>query len=122
MKRFTPREIEVLNVLWDRGASTVTEVREVLDDGSAYTTILSALRTLEAKGGVTRELVGRAHRYTAFVPREAATERAVARLVSQFFGSREVLLTHLVSKEHMSPELLRTLRDILNHRVKEEET
>jgi BlaI family penicillinase repressor len=97
-------------------------VKDALNDGSAYTTILSLLRVLEEKGGVTRRLLGRAHIYTANVPRDATTAKAVTRLANQFFGSREALLTHLVAHERMSPDLLRTLRTILDQRLEEDDT
>ena len=47
---FPPRELAVMGILWRLGPSTVTEVREALDDDLAYTTVLSALQTLEEKG------------------------------------------------------------------------
>ena len=47
--RFTPRELDIMAVLWERGPSTVAEVRECLEDPLAYTTVLTVLRTLEGK-------------------------------------------------------------------------
>ena len=44
---FPPRELEVMSILWRRGSATVTEVREELDGELAYTSVLSALQTLE---------------------------------------------------------------------------
>jgi predicted transcriptional regulator len=43
----TDREATVMDVLWERGASTVTEVQEKLADRLAYTTVLTILRSLE---------------------------------------------------------------------------
>ena len=47
---FTPREMDIMSILWDVGSGTVAEVRERLADPLAYTSVLSALRTLEEKG------------------------------------------------------------------------
>ena len=69
---FTGRELDVMSVLWSRGPSTVAEVREELDDELAYTTVLTVLRTLEAKGHVTHASDGKAHRYAAAVARDDA--------------------------------------------------
>ena len=46
------REMDVMNVLWDRGSATVSEVLDELPDELAYTTVLTILRRLEKKGHV----------------------------------------------------------------------
>lgn len=46
----TDREADVMQVLWEQGPSLVAEVREHLPDKLAYTTVLTVLRTLQAKG------------------------------------------------------------------------
>ena len=58
--QFTDRELDVMGVLWERGASTVAEVQTSLHDELAYTTVLTILRTLEEKGHVSHEEAGRA--------------------------------------------------------------
>lgn len=122
MERFTPRETEIMNVLWDRGPSTVAEVRDALDDGSAYTTILTLMRVLEEKGRVARRVEGKAHRYRALVPREAASSRALDGVVGQFFhGSTEQLMMQLVAREDLDDEALRRLRDLLDARLADRE-
>ncbi|MGI8545752.1 MAG: BlaI/MecI/CopY family transcriptional regulator [Gemmatimonadaceae bacterium] len=123
MPRLTPREVEIMNILWDRGPSTVAEVRDALGDGSAYTTILTLMRLLEEKGHVTREAEGRAHRYRASVERAEAGSSAIDRLLGQFFrGSPEQLLTRLVSEHEMDNATLRRLRALLDERLGEEES
>ena len=58
----TDRELDVMAVLWERGSGTVAEVKAALRDELAYTTVLTVLRILEAKGHVRHEGEGRAHR------------------------------------------------------------
>ncbi len=121
MVRLTPREVQIMNVLWDRGPSTVAEVRDVLDDGSAYTTILTLMRLLEDKGHVTREAEGRAHRYGPTTKRAEAGSKAIDRLLGQFFrGSPEQLLTRLVTEHEMDDATLRRLRTLLDERLEDE--
>ena len=48
------REMDVMAVLWELGSGTVAEVRELLPDELAYTTVLTVLRTLEKKGYAVR--------------------------------------------------------------------
>jgi predicted transcriptional regulator len=97
------READLMDVLWDHGPSTVNEVQSRLGDELAYTTVLTVLRKLEAKGYVGHEEEGRAHRYHALIEREAAQEGALKALVSKLFkGSADALLMHLVSREKLS--------------------
>jgi predicted transcriptional regulator len=115
------RELEVMEVLWDRGPSTVAEVRDALADEMAYTTVLTVLRRLEEKGYAGHEEEGRAHRYRARVQRQQARESAVERLLGRLFqGSPELLLTHLVSGRRLSDAELRRLRDLVDGRLEEE--
>jgi BlaI family transcriptional regulator, penicillinase repressor len=116
------REVEVMEVLWERGSATVAEVREALEDEMAYTTVLTVLRRLEEKGFVAHDEEGRAHRYRPLVERTQARESALERLTKRLFqGSPEVLLTHLVSHRKLSQAELRRLRDLVEGQLPEEE-
>ena len=113
--RLTDRETDLMNVLWERGPCTVTEVHAHLADALAYTTVLSVLRALERKGNVTRTKVGRAHLYAARVTRAAACRRAVAALTAKFFhGSSDGLLAHLLEHEHLDEAQIARLRALLH--------
>jgi len=110
----TDREADVMQVLWDRGPSVVAEVRASLEDRLAYTTVLTILRTLEGKGYVGHEEEGRGHRYFAAVKQHAARGSALRHLTSKLFkGSAELLFTHLVSSEALSPGQIRRMRKLL---------
>ena len=112
--QFTDREIDVMQVLWDRGPSVVAEVRDGLADDLAYTTVLTILKTLEAKGYVGREEEGRGHRYFAAVKQQAAQDSALRRMTSKLFrGSAELLFTRLVSDKSLSAAELRRMRQLL---------
>src|SRR5690606_37392037 len=99
----TDREASLMEVLWERGPSTVAEVRDRLADDLAYTTVLTILRNLEAKGYITHDEEGRAHRYAAVVDRDLAQRSALRALKRKLFrGSTELLLTRLVSDEKLT--------------------
>lgn len=121
MKReviFTERELDVMDILWERGSGTVGEVRDRLHDDLAYTTVLTVLRTLEEKGYVGHESEGRAYRYYPLVERVEAQESHVRRLVRKLFsGSPELLMTRLVSDRDLSSEEAERLRQLLEERV-----
>jgi predicted transcriptional regulator len=113
------REAELMQVLWDFGPSTVAEVRDRIHDDLAYTTVLSMLRTLEAKGYVTHDAEGKAHRYSAAIDRDAARRSALRALSDKFFkGSTATLLTHFVAEEKLSDADVARLRSLLAKRAK----
>jgi predicted transcriptional regulator len=119
----TNREADVMQVLWDLGPSVVAEVRDRLADDLAYTTVLTILRTLEAKGYVGHEEEGRVHRYFATVKQQAAQKSALQHLTRKLFnGSAELLVTHLVSDQKLSPEQLRRMRKLLKDKSDKGET
>lgn len=119
----TDREAELMEVLWDRGPSTVAEVREALPDDLAYTTVLTMLRTLETKGFVEHAGEGRAHRYSALVERDAARQSALRDLSRKLFkGSASLLLTHLVSDNKLSATEVRRIRALLDESTKKGKT
>ena len=119
----TNREADVMRVLWDCGPSVVSEVRERLSDELAYTTVLTILRTLETKGYVAHQEEGRVHRYFAAVKEHAARRSALRHLTQKLFnGSAELLFTHLVSDQKLSPEQIRRMRKLLSEKSDKEET
>lgn len=114
------RELEVMQVLWDRGPCTVSEVKSALEDEMAYNTVLTVLRRLEDKGYVGHQEEGRAHRYHTLIPREAVRESALERITRKVFGGNpELVLTHLVSARKLSEDQLRRLRSLVDDQLEE---
>ena len=119
---FADRELDVMAVLWELGSGTVSEVRDRLPADLAYTTVLTILRNLQAKGFVRHEEEGKAHRYFPLVARQTAERSAVTRLVERLFhGSPELLLTRLVDDHELSPEQLKRMRKRLKERLSDPE-
>lgn len=115
------REAELMDALWDHGPSTVNEVQARLGDELAYTTVLTMLRKLEAKGYVGHEEEGRAHRYHALIEREAAQEGALKALVARLFkGSSDALLLHLVSREKLTAKQVKRIEEQLRKPARKE--
>ena len=122
MASFTDRELDVMAVLWDRGPSTVAEVREHLEDALAYTTVLTVLRTRETKGFVSHEEEGKAHRYAPLGARDRAGKTALGQVLDKIFGgSREMLLANLVKERGVDAAELRRLKKILDARLGKED-
>jgi BlaI family penicillinase repressor len=111
----TPRELDIMSVLWELGEATVSEVRDRIDPELAYTGISSMIRTLELKGYVAhRRGEGRTHIYYPVIEREAAGESALSRVLDKVYGGSPIkLLAHLVEQRRMSDKELERMRELL---------
>jgi len=118
---FPPRELAVMSSLWKRGSATVSEVREDLTDDLAYTSVLSALQTLEEKGFVRHEPDGRAYRYFPTIDADDAGTSALRRIRDSIYqGSAERMVAQLLTEKGLGRKELERLRTLLADRLKEE--
>jgi predicted transcriptional regulator len=119
----TDREADVMQILWERGPSVVSEVRADLPADLAYTTVLTILRTLESKGYVTHVEEGRGHRYAAVVQQQAARKSALRHLTSKLFGgSTGLLFAQLVADKNLTSNDIHRLRELLKEKSGEEKS
>lgn len=116
--RPTDAELQILRVLWQRGASTVREVQQLLNETkpTGYTTVLKMLQIMTEKGLVRRDEKQRAHVYEARLAQHQTQRQMVTDLLNRVFdGSASNLLLHaLASKESASREELTQIREILD--------
>ena len=117
---FPPRELAVMSVLWRLGSASVTEVRDALEEDLAYTSVLSALQTLEDKGYVRHEREGRAYRYFPLVEAERAGGSALTRIRDAIFhGSAERMFAQMMADKKLSKKELERMRQLLAKRLGE---
>jgi predicted transcriptional regulator len=98
----TPRELEILKVLWEQGPSSVREAHARLlarEPGLAYNTVQTMLRIMEDKGLVHHHLDGRTFIYTAQFTRDESTLRFLDRV---FDGAAAELVQSLLRAERLS--------------------
>jgi BlaI family transcriptional regulator, penicillinase repressor len=116
----TPRELDIMGVLWELGEATVTEVRDRVDPDLSYTSISSMIRTLELKGHIShRRGEGKTHIYFPTIDPEAAGESALGRVLDKIYGGSPLkLLTHLVEQRRLSDKELERMRELLNKPAK----
>ncbi len=103
----TPGELDVLNVLWDRGPSTARQVWIVLNEkrNRHYTSVNSLLNTMSDKGLLTRHCDQRAFLYEANIGREETQGQLVQDLVGRAFeGSPSGLVLQVLDQCDPSPE------------------
>ena len=114
--RPTDAELEILRVLWQRGASTVRDVFDALSKTKpiGYTTVLKFMQIMAEKGLVRRDEEQRAHVYSAMVP-QVETQRQMVRdlLRRAFDDSASQLVMQALASKKTSPEELAEIRRLL---------
>ncbi|WP_447760176.1 BlaI/MecI/CopY family transcriptional regulator [Sphingopyxis panaciterrae] len=81
-----PREREIVDILYAKGASTVSEIGDSLPDDLSGSAIRAMLKRLEAKGFVARKQSERGFVYAPSVPEKAASKSALSQVVRVFFN------------------------------------
>lgn len=120
--RPTDSELEILTVLWSRGATTVREVHETIlaRKPTQYTTVLKTLQIMAEKGLVRRDEKQRAHIYEAARPREWTQQQLAGDLLQRAFnGSAGSLMVGALSARKASKADLAELRRLLDEYEKE---
>jgi predicted transcriptional regulator len=112
----TDGELPLMQVLWEKRRATVSDVVASLsaDPPLAYSTVLTTLRILEAKGYVQHTKEGRAFVYEPVVVQEEASRKALDYLVNRFFGgSCELLVVNLLKEETIGRAELRRIKKMI---------
>lgn len=108
-KRPTDAELNILNILWDKGPSTVRQVHKELNRtaASGYTTALKLLQIMAEKGLVVRDQSERPQVYRPRVPREQTERQLVGDLLERAFGgsAKRMVMQALAAKEASTEEL-----------------
>jgi predicted transcriptional regulator len=111
-------ELDVLKVLWEHGPATVRQVNAVLRRRGrryAYTTVLTLLQRLEAKGHVTSDKGGVAHVFSAAVSRDGLLRRRLDELANELCdGTATPLVQALVEGHRLTPDDVEHLRRLLD--------
>lgn len=115
--RPTGAELAILQVLWERGPSTVRQVQEVLSGSRpwGYTTVLKLLQIMSEKGLVARDESRRAHMYEAARSEEQTQRMLVGDLLQRAFrGSASQLVLQALSERKATSQELAEIRRILD--------
>ncbi len=117
----TPRELELLKVLWEHGPRSVSEVHRLLKpaDGRqpAPNTVQTLLRIMETKGLVTHTAEGRTFIYAPVFSREETASRFLDRV---FDGAASQLVQSLLKAEKIPPAELEQMRRLVNEARKKQ--
>lgn len=112
----TGAELEILQVLWLQGPSTVRNVHNALKEthSTGYTTVLKIMQIMHEKGLLERDASSRAHIYKSLVSEDDTQSQFVNDLVSKVFaGSTSQLVVRALS-DKSSKEEIKQIRELLN--------
>lgn len=112
----TEGELELLQVMWERGPSTVREIHEGLNGrGTGYTTTLKVMQKMMRKGLVRRDESARSHVYSPVLKAEKTQQQLASDLVNKGFGgSAARLVVAALSAKRASKEELEEIRRLLD--------
>ena len=112
-------EMQIMNVVWNRHKATVHEVKDQLSRGKkpAYSTILTMMRKLEAKGYLKHDVDDRTYVYESVISRSTARQGIVGDVLDRVFeGSPSLLLSSLVEQDRISDEELAQIQKLVAKR------
>lgn len=113
----TESELEILQIIWEKGQCSVRDVHEVLEKtkDAGYTTTLKLMQIMHDKGLVERDTTAKTHLYKALITREQARHTAVNKILSTVFnGSSSQLIMQVLSNQQSSKEELDMIKEYLN--------
>jgi BlaI family transcriptional regulator, penicillinase repressor len=113
----TESELEILQVLWQNGPSTVRFVNEQLswEKDVGYTTTLKLMQIMAEKGLVTRNEDNRTHIYAASVTEQETQQHLLDRFLDTAFrGSAMKLVMQALGNHRTSKEELDQIRQLLD--------
>lgn len=119
LPKLTKLELQIMEALWNRGASSIREVQESFPARRrpAYTTIQTTVYRLETKQAVRRvKKISNAHIFEALVSRGAAQSRLIDDLLALFGGRTQPVMAHLIESGKLTlgdvQEAERTLKEL----------
>jgi predicted transcriptional regulator len=121
-QQLSRRERQIMDILYQRGKSSASEVREAMPDAPSYSAVRAMLRILEEKGHVRHQAEGLKYVYLPTLAREKAKRSAVKHLLDTFFDdSPEQIVAALldVSSTRLTREELDRMAAMIEQAKKE---
>jgi len=112
----TEGEMEILQVLWQKGNATVREVHEALNKkDSGYTTTLKLMQILHEKGMVERDTNQKTHIYKALVSQDKTEKQLVNKMIDNVFnGSAARLVMQALGNQSASADEIDEIKKYLD--------
>jgi len=123
LPKLTKLELQIMEVLSDRGATSIREIQEAFPERSrpAYTTIQTTVYRMEKKKVVRRvKKISNAHIFEPVVSRHAAQRRLIDELLSLFGGRTQPVMAHLIESGRLTLDDLREAEKTMRSLQKKE--
>jgi len=123
LPKLTKLELQIMEVLWDRGATSIREIQEAFPERArpAYTTIQTTVYRMEKKKVVWRvKKISNAHIFEPVVSRHAAQRRLIDELLSLFGGRTQPVMAHLIESGRLTLNDLREAEKTMRSLQKKE--
>jgi predicted transcriptional regulator len=105
LPKLTNLELQIMEALWSRGASSIREIQETFPERRrpAYTTVQTTVYRMERKQVLRRiKKIGNAHIFEAIVSRRAAQRRLIDELLNLFGGQTQPVMAHLIDSRKLT--------------------
>ena len=112
----TDVELAILQVIWERGPSTVREIHEALEPERqvGYSTTLKMIQVMHAKGLLKRDDSVRPQQYRAVTSRARTQKRMIDNLVEKAFGgAASQMLVQALSTKRLDPDELARIKEVI---------
>lgn len=112
MTKLTPKEEEIMHILWKLEKAFVKEVVSEMTDDPHYNTISTMVRNLEEKGYVSHKAFGNSHQYFPVVRKEDYRKGFMSTAIENYFNnSYSNMVSFFAKEEKISAD---ELREIIN--------
>lgn len=114
----TESELEILQILWEKGNCTVREVHEILEKNkdAGYTTTLKLMQIMSEKGLVVRDTSSKTHIYKAIVNQQKTEQHLVSKMIDNVFnGSAARLVMQALGNHSASPDEIDSIKKYLDN-------
>ena len=118
----TESELEILQILWKAGPSTVREVNDTInrDKTVGYTTTLKIMQIMTEKGLVSRQKDSKTHIYTHLIDRETTRGELLDRFLERTFsGSASSLVMQTLGNHKATSDELKQIKELISNLEKQ---
>lgn len=122
LARLSRRERQIMEILYQRGKASASEVMDALSEPPSYSGVRAMLRVLEEKGHIKHENEGLKYVYTPIINLDRAKKSALKHLVDTFFReSPEQVVAALldVTSKRLTREELDRMAEMIENAKKE---
>jgi predicted transcriptional regulator len=118
MTKPTDSELEILQILWQKGSCTVREVNEILNQSRegevGYTTTLKIMQIMHEKGLIGRDESAKTHIYSAVAKEEDTQKQLLNRFMDSVFkGSAMKMVMQALGNQKTTPEELAEIKKLI---------